>query len=107
MTFANERRQEQRFVLSSNTVTLALMTSSADTYEGEPLQFVDYSRSGFSFLSPYSFHVGARLSVQLSENLTAPVVLDVLICNREKIDTYFRYGVFSEARECDVVASLA
>jgi hypothetical protein len=99
----NERRQEQRFILKPDTVQIAVITTSAQQYSGELLQFFDYSRSGFSFLSPCLFSVGTFLSIQLTKNTDYPIDLDVMICNRKKILEQYRYGIFSRLGECEIV----
>ena len=107
MAFIQDRRQEQRFLLSTDTVRLALITSTSKSYAGEPLTFSDYSRSGFAFLSSSTFLVGTFLTLQMTKSSGDPIVLNVLVCNRKKVMDQFRYGVFSDLGECEVVKTLS
>ncbi|MFL0809557.1 MAG: PilZ domain-containing protein [Agarilytica sp.] len=106
MVIVVDRRREKRFTLDRKITSLAVLSTASKLYSGEVLQFIDYSRSGFSFFSKCSFLVGTTLSLQLSQESCTPIVFDVVICNRKKFGRKFRYGVFSEGEQCSIVSTL-
>ncbi len=101
-----DRRREKRFTLDRKITSLAVLSTESALYSGEVLQFIDYSRSGFSFFSTCSFPVGTLLTLQLSQENITPINFDVVICNRKKIGAKFRYGVFSKGEQCSIVSQL-